>query len=162
MPLSSLVNTIKTNGGVECTWCMKNRDCQRIIFWSITAGSKVPLTVGRSTARMRPTVFTQKTLDHGSVEMLISDHTCCCKNTQKMQRYAYNALHWGLPSRKVLGPYIHTKKLSSRHLALRLTVFEIFTVKQPKRRPAAGGVIGPAYWAPASFIRPTPKKTPIA
>jgi len=27
---------------------------------------------------------------------------------------------------------------------------------------AAGGVIGPAYWAPASLIRPTPKKTPVA
>ena len=27
---------------------------------------------------------------------------------------------------------------------------------------AAGGVIGPACWAPASLIRPTPKKTPVA
>ena len=27
---------------------------------------------------------------------------------------------------------------------------------------AAGGANAPAYWAPASLIRPTPKKTPIA
>ena len=27
---------------------------------------------------------------------------------------------------------------------------------------AAGGVSRPAYWAPASLIRPTPKKTPVA
>ena len=29
-------------------------------------------------------------------------------------------------------------------------------------RTAAGGVSRPAYWAPASLIRPTPKKTPVA
>ena len=29
-------------------------------------------------------------------------------------------------------------------------------------RPAAGGANAPAYWAPASLIRPTPKKTPAA
>jgi len=28
--------------------------------------------------------------------------------------------------------------------------------------PAAGGANAPAYWAPASLIRPTPKKTPVA
>jgi len=27
---------------------------------------------------------------------------------------------------------------------------------------AAGGANAPAYWAPASLIRPTPKKTPVA
>ena len=30
------------------------------------------------------------------------------------------------------------------------------------REGAAGGVSRPAYWAPASLIRPTPKKTPVA
>jgi len=38
MPLSSLLGTTKINGGVECKWCMKTRDCQQIASWSITAG----------------------------------------------------------------------------------------------------------------------------
>ena len=31
-----------------------------------------------------------------------------------------------------------------------------------KTKAAAGGANAPAYWAPASLIRPTPKKTPVA
>ena len=34
--------------------------------------------------------------------------------------------------------------------------------KNSKDSEAAGGANAPAYWAPASLIRPTPKKTPIA
>ena len=36
------------------------------------------------------------------------------------------------------------------------------TVLTATDQVAAGGVSRPAYWAPASLIRPTPKKTPVA
>jgi len=40
--------------------------------------------------------------------------------------------------------------------------FEHFRILTRTWHAAAGGVSIPAYWAPASLIRPTPKKTPVA
>ena len=49
MPLPSVLKTIKINGSVECSWCMKNSRLSTSI-WSITAGSNVSSTLGRYTS----------------------------------------------------------------------------------------------------------------
>jgi len=68
MPLPSLLNTIKINGGVQCTWCMKNLRLSTSI-WSITLhGSNVPSTLRRRVRFCRPTTRdTQTPLYHASV-----------------------------------------------------------------------------------------------
>jgi len=38
MPLSSVVKTVKINGGVECRWCMKTRNSQRVSGRSLLDG----------------------------------------------------------------------------------------------------------------------------
>ena len=77
MPLSSLLKTIKIDGGVECTWCMKNSRLSTSI-WSITTGSTVPSTLRRYAPdcvdRQPVNRDTQTPLYLASVEMSFITH----------------------------------------------------------------------------------------
>ena len=103
MPLSSLLKTIKINGGIKCGWCMKKSRLSTNI-WSTTAGSKVPSTLGQSLqviAHIRPIASTFHALYTNATLPLISGDRLSQMLLQKYSKmqhiFAYNGPPGGLP-----------------------------------------------------------------
>jgi len=141
MPLSSLLRTIKVNGGIECTWCLKNSHLSTSIC-CITAGS----TCRQHSHGMSPIVSTPDAWYTNATLPRISSHAFVTGVIAKMLKSVTQFLLI-MDSPEGLLPrdfhfWIALVKLMLRsdwHVTPQHTVLEIFAVKClfrcPKQTP---------------------------